>query len=274
VSLPRSYLYVPGDRSDRLEKAHGRGADALIADLEDAVAPGAKDAARDNIADWLDSRPASGHGPQIWVRVNSGDRQDDDLSAVATHPRVTGVFLPKVDAAEDVARADAFVTGLGGSARWAPMIESARGLVQAQAIAAAANVHQLHLGEMDLATDLGLTPTDGEEEMLHARSVLVIASRTAGLLPPAAPVSAEIDDTARYEETTRLLRSLGFFGRDCIHPAQLTVANRVFTPSEADVAWARDVLDAARTGPGAFRDREGAMVDEAILRRARRILGE
>jgi citrate lyase subunit beta / citryl-CoA lyase len=87
-------------------------------------------------------------------------------------------------------------------------------------------------------------------------------------------VSAEIDDTARYEETTRLLRSLGFFGRDCIHPAQLTVANRVLTPSEADVAWARDVLDAARTGLGAFRDREGAMVDEAILRRARRILGE
>ncbi|MGB4136077.1 MAG: CoA ester lyase, partial [Microbacterium sp.] len=264
MSAPRSFLYVPGDRPDRLAKSRGRGADAVIADLEDAVAPGDKDAARDRVSDWLDALP-TGPGPETWVRVNRGDRQDDDLR-VAAHPRVVGVLLPKVDRADEIVRAEAVVARLRPGLRWAPMIESAVGLVHLQEIAAAANVHQLHIGEMDYAADLGLTPTEGEEELLHARSALVVASRAAGLMPPSAPVSAEIDDAARYETTTRRLKAFGYFGRDCIHPAQVAVANRVFTPSAADIAWAHEVQERAAEGPGAFRDGRGAMVDEAVLR--------
>lgn len=274
MSIPRSYLYVPGDRPDRLAKAASRGADAIIADLEDAVAPAAKDRARDEVADWLDTAPDAGQqpGPQIWVRVNGGERRADDLRAVAGHPRLTGILLPKVDHADEIAAAAAMLPD-DVAVRWAPMIESAVGLVHVHEIAAAQNVHQLHIGEMDLAADLGLTPTRSERELLYARSLLVIASRAAGLVPPPAPVSAEIDDLGRFEQTTRRLDALGFVGRDCIHPAQVAVVNAVFTPSADDVAWATEVLARAESGPGAFRDSTGAMVDEALLRRARRIVG-
>lgn len=299
MSIPRSYLYVPGDRPDRLAKAASRGADAIIADLEDAVAPAAKDRARDEVADWLDAisdggppggtprglpggtpggtqggTPAGGTpgGTQIWVRVNGGERRADDLLAVVGHPRLTGILLPKVDHPDEIAAAAATLPD-GVAVRWAPMIESAVGLVHIHDIAAARNVHQLHLGEMDLAADLGLTPTRSERELLYARSLLVIASRAAGLVPPAAPVSAEIDDLDRFEQTTRRLDALGFVGRDCIHPAQVAVANAVFSPSGDDIAWATEVLARAEAGLGAFRDSRRAMVDEAVLRRARRIVG-
>lgn len=274
---PRSYLYVPGDREDRLTKSLKRGADAVIADLEDAVAPDAKDLARDQIVNWLD-RLQPGN-TQIWVRVNRGDRCEGDLRAVATHPKVSGVFLPKVDHPDELRDAQRIVAavrtagaasaGAAEQLRWAPMIESALGLVQIHHIAAAERVHQLHLGEMDLSADLGISPALDETELLYARSLLVIASRAAGLMPPAAPVSAEINDHAAYRQTSLRLRTMGFVGRDCIHPVQVEMANELFAPSPQEIAWASGVLEQAKTHPGAFRDADGLMVDEAVLRRAR-----
>jgi citrate lyase subunit beta / citryl-CoA lyase len=268
MTPPRSYLYVPGDRPDRLAKAGMRGADAIVADLEDAVAPAAKDAARDAVVDWLDS--LDGTDAEIWVRVDSGARRDDDLAAVASHPAVAGIFLPKVERAAELA--DAVSRPHSPHIRWAPMIESATGLANIHEIARTESAYQLHLGEMDLAADLGLAPTADESELLFARSLTVIASRAAGLVAPAAPVSAEIDGHDAFRRTTRRLRALGFSGRDCIHPVQVAICHAEFTPTESEVAWAADVVAAAAAGPGAYRDSNGAMVDEAVLRRARVIL--
>jgi citrate lyase subunit beta/citryl-CoA lyase len=127
---------------------------------------------------------------------------------------------------------------------------------------------------MDLAADLGLEPDEQGSQLGYARSLIVIASRHASLAAPAAPVSANIDATELLTADTQSLRRAGFFGRDCIHPAQVAVANGVFQPTPEELDWARRILADAATLGGAFRAPDGSMVDEAVLRRARAVLGE
>ena len=270
--IPRSYLYVPGDRADRLERAFSRDPDAVIADLEDAVAPPDKARALDTVSAWLMALGDNSLPAQVWVRVNDVDQREVEIRAIASAPCLSGLVLPKVDAATEVEDVTRLLAELGRSELLiAPMIESASGLVHLHQIAAVAGVHQLHLGEMDLAADLGLDPGADERELLHPRSQVVVASRHAGLLPPAAPVSAEISDREAFAATTDELRRLGFRGRDCIHPVQVVAANAVFSPTAEQLSWADEVLAKAGREPGAFRDSRGRMVDEAVLRRARSI---
>jgi citrate lyase subunit beta / citryl-CoA lyase len=267
---PRSFLFIPGDRPERLAKAFNRGADALIADLEDAVAVESKDTALDNVDAWLGS--LQGGEPNVWVRVNGPDRRITEIERLAGHARLAGIVLPKVEHPSDVGAVADQLDVLGSVALIAPMIESAVGFVNIHSIATAARVYQLHLGEVDLAADLGARPDPNGTEFLFARSLLVIASRAAALVPPAAPVTLEIEDVSSFEASTRQLMNLGFHGRDCVHPRQVEVANGVFSPSPDELAWAAAVLNDARANGGAFRDSTGAMVDEAVLRRARDLL--
>ncbi|MFJ4170749.1 HpcH/HpaI aldolase/citrate lyase family protein [Paenarthrobacter sp. NPDC089714] len=266
---PTSYLYVPGDRPDRLAKAFNRGAGAIIADLEDAVTEDNKDQALETVSNWLDSLP--GTPAPVWVRVNTGPRREHELRTLAGHRHLTGFFLPKADTPADVTGVHDLLHALGHPTSLAPMIESATALVNIHQIAAAPGVFQLHIGEMDLAADLGLSPGSEETELLYARSLLVIASRHAGLVQPAAPVSAEITNHDAFRASTHHLKRLGFTGRDCIHPAQVTITSDVFTPTPDEIHWASSVLAAATENHGAYRDAAGNMVDEAILRRARSI---
>ncbi|WP_404287758.1 HpcH/HpaI aldolase/citrate lyase family protein [Glutamicibacter arilaitensis] len=270
MTAPTSYLYVPGDRPDRLDKAFNRGAGAIIADLEDAVAEENKNLALDTIIRWLDGLPAK-HAP-VWVRLNTGRRQEKELHALASHPHLTGLFLPKADAARDVEEVHGLLQRGGHDLLLAPMIESATALVNIHDIAAAPGVYQLHIGEMDLAADLGLTSGPNESELLYARSLLVIASRHAGLLPPVAPVSTEIDDHDSFRASTQQLKRMGYTGRDCIHPTQIRIASEVFSPTTEEEVWATEVLAASSSNHGAYRDLAGNMVDEAVLRRARDIV--
>jgi citrate lyase subunit beta/citryl-CoA lyase len=271
---PRSYLYIPGDRPDRLAKGLTRGADALIADLEDAVTPDHKDAALEHVDAWLADQHHA--GAQIWVRVNTDPgRQAAELRRLAHHSQLAGFLLPKIEQPDTVRVAAELLDRLGCLGALAPMIESATGLVNIHQIARITGVYQLHLGEMDFAADLGLDPNPADPagtELLYARSLVVVASRAAGLVAPAAPVTAEINGTAHFEATTRHLRRLGFHGRDCIHPRQVELTNPIFTPTADELAWAAEVLESARSSPGAFRDGNGAMVDEAVLRSARALL--
>lgn len=269
MNLPYSYLYVPGDRPERLEKALRRGAGAIIADLEDAVIDRNKDTALANVMNWLDRLPLE-HIP-VWVRVNSGDRREHELRSLGGQSGITGFLLPKVDAAGEVYKAYSLLQGVGHNPRLAPMIESATALVNVHDIADAPGVYQLHMGEMDLAADMGLTPGPDEIELLYARSQLVVASKHAGLVPPVAPVSAEIIGLERYRFSTESLRRMGFVGRDCIHPTQVRIATEVFAPTEDEVAWAKEILAKSTHSYGAYRDSSGNMVDEAVLRRARDI---
>lgn len=266
----RSYLYVPGDRPDMLAKAFTRGADALIVDLEDAVAPAAKPAARDTVADWLTDM---GTAPvPVWVRINAGDERDTDVEAVAALPALSGLCVAKTDTSDELATLDRQLTLLKSPAQLAPLIESAAGVLAAPAIAAAPRVALLHLGEIDLAADLALTPGDDERELLFARSQIVLASRAANIAAPVAPVTANLGDLTHYRAGTTALKRLGFFGRACIHPSQIEIANEIYTPTEAETRWARDLLhQVASASQGAYRDSDGDMVDEAVVRRARRI---
>jgi citrate lyase subunit beta/citryl-CoA lyase len=290
-AVPRSYLYVPGDAGERLVRSHTRGADALIADLEDSVAPGRKSEARAQVARWLaePSATPSGHAtqglpgpPEKWVRLNEGDDATVDLKAIFG-PALNGVVLPKVSQVSDIERIADTLTRLERSHRWVPppvrimpLIETAMGLENARAIASAPRVFCLQPGELDLAAALGLAPGDDELELLMARAAIVTASAAAGLAPPVGAVNPRIDNLAALKTSTLRLRRLGFVGRAAIHPRQIPVIHAVFTPSPADVDRARRALaefDAARAaGHGVWQDADGRMVDEAVIRHSRRTL--
>jgi citrate lyase subunit beta / citryl-CoA lyase len=272
VRLPRSYLYVPGNAPDKLAKAAARGADALIVDLEDAVPPPAKEAATRAVVTWLRDTPAA--GPQLWVRVNDGALRQPDVAALANIPALTGLVLAKVRDAAEVAEVAAQLDASGdGDTLLMPLLETSGAVLDARAVAAAPRVHQLQVGEVDLAADAGITPGPDDAELAWVRGMVVLASAAAGIHPPVGPVSRLIQQTDQLAESTRAVRRQGFFGRACIHPAQLPVAHEVFTPTEEEVAEAREVLAAfdraTAAGSGVAVDSAGRMIDMAVVRGAR-----
>ena len=272
--IPRSWLYVPADDAGRLAKAAGRGADALIIDLEDGVAPTAKDAARKNLASFMDSAP---EGVAIWVRVTSDpDGLARDLS-VALHPRLNGIVLAKAESVEQLEFVAEKLQALPGEARGLmPLIETGRAVFSVADLASVAGVTQLQVGEADLRADLGVTFGEDESELLLVRQRVIIVTAAFGLLPPVAPVSVEFRDLAAFRTSTERLARMGFVGRACIHPAQIDISHEVFTPSAEELTAAKSLIQAAeaaaREGRGAFTDDDGRMVDEAVVRHARRVL--
>jgi citrate lyase subunit beta/citryl-CoA lyase len=270
VSVTLTYLYVPGDRPERFDKALTSGADAIVLDLEDAVAADRKVLARETVARWIAAlTPGS---VEVWVRVNPGALQEADIRAVA-HPHLAGVWLPKVGSASGVEQVDSLLADVCPHAAVSALIETAAGVFNALAIARAPRARFLQLGEVDLAADLGVEADDDGTALLFARSQVVAASVAAGIDPPPAAVSRNFRDGDALEADTRALARLGFVGRACIHPAQLEPVRRVFTPSQEEVRDARAVLaylDAADSGVAV--DTEGFLIDEAVARQARRVL--
>ena len=271
--IPRSYLFVPGDRPQLLAKALDRGADALILDLEDGVAAAAKANARATVAAWLRTGSPMAGATQLWVRVNSvPELAEADLEAVTPTGRLHGLVIPKAEDPEELAKLD---RQLRPSMRLQPLVESARGVLAMEQLAACPRVERIQLGEADLTADLGMDPATADDELDPIRLQVVVVSAAAHLLPPVGPASADFRNLELFETTTRRLRRLGFGARLTIHPAQVDVVNRVLTPTAEEQAWARDLLDsAARHGTGVFLDGDGKMVDEAVLRSARRILDQ
>lgn len=271
---PRSYLYVPGDRTDMLARALERGADAVIVDLEDAVPETGKEAARSNVARWLAERPGADLTSDVWVRVNNrADLMAADLAAVVSVSGLSGISIPKAedpDALEDLGGV------LPAGLRIIPLIETARGLLAAVDIARVSRVARLAVGEADLAAELGLDISVSDADLLPLRLQIVVASAAAGLVPPVGPVATDFRDLDALRRSTRELSRLGFGARSAIHPDQVPVINDVFTPSEKELERAGRIVDlaeaAARSGSGVFVDDDGRMVDEAVVRGARRIL--
>lgn len=277
--IPRSYLYVPADQPDKLAKASGSDADALILDLEDSVAAAGKQTARRQAREYVGSA-TPGATPQLWVRVNA-DTLDADVAAVA-RPGLRGVVVPKAEPGL-LASADAALTasenehGLpAGTFAVLALIESAAGVVRAEEVALAPRVVRLGLGEADLAGELALRPGPDREELWPIRSRIVVASAAAGILAPVGPVDTAVRDTGRLRETTLLLMRQGFRARTAISPRQLPTINEVFTPDPEEVAAARDLLDrlaeAERNGRGVALDRAGRLIDPAVVRGAREVL--
>ncbi|MGH9059609.1 MAG: HpcH/HpaI aldolase/citrate lyase family protein, partial [Acidimicrobiales bacterium] len=187
----RSLLYVPGDRSKMLDGALERGADVVVADLEDAVAPRSKGAARRAVATWLAGLATSGELPvEVWVRVNPGDLLADDVGAV-TRPGLSGVCLAKAESADELVHLDQLLSGaelaagmVSGSVGVLPLLESAQAVLAMGEIAAAPRVARLGVGEVDLSSELGVQLGPDEHELLWVRSQLVMYSAAAGLDAP------------------------------------------------------------------------------------------
>jgi len=270
--LLRSFLYVPGDRADRVVKALDAGADAVLIDLEDAVAFSAKEAARRVALDCLRSR--SGEGPAVWVRINSGEIGRADATALATEAAdLGGVVLAKCD---DLAWLDEIAARLPSSVALSPLIESALGLRRLDALCTHPRVTQCHLGEIDLLAELGARAEAGSQLLGHAQAELLYASAAAGILPPIGGVYAAFRDVEGFTADSVRLAQLGFAGRPALHPSQVPVINAAFRPSAEELATAAALVasydEALARGQGVVTDEEGKMVDEAVVRRARLLL--
>ena len=264
MSVARSYLFVPGNRPERFAKALASEADRVIVDLEDAVPEAEKDAARGALAAWATSERG------VFVRINAAETRwfDDDLR-VCGLPGVAGVMLPKAERAEEIARvADAAAT----SAAIVPLIETARGMWDALAIATTPRVQRLAFGSIDFQLDVGIHGDD--DELLHFRSQLVLVSRLAGIEPPIDGVTTALDDAATLRNDTMRARRLGFGAKLCIHPKQVAAVNACFAPTADELAWAKRVLDAAAAAKGAAVALDGRMIDRPLIRRAEEIVRE
>lgn len=264
----RSILFVPGDRDDRFAKALGSGADAVVFDLEDAVAADRKPVARDLVARLLSS-PRGAADPARLVRVNSTDSGllDADLRALEGLA-LDAVVLPKAMAAD-----------LAALPAWVPpvlaIVETARGLRGAPELAASPRVLALALGSVDLGAELGLEPRRDGQELLLARSALVVDCAVALLRAPIDSVYTSLADLDGLAAETELGRSLGMGGKLCVHPSQVPVVNAAFTPSAERVAWARAIVhayEAAVARGSGVVSVNGQMIDAPVVVRARSIL--
>jgi citrate lyase subunit beta/citryl-CoA lyase len=258
--MDRSYLFAPGHNAKLLGRVFRAGADAVMLDLEDAVPPDAKATARAMVAEALADHPA-------WVRVNAARTEwcEADLAAVGT--RAFGIRIPKCESADDVR----WVAERAPGKPIICAIESARGVLAAAEIAAAPGVRHLAMGGVDLQNDLNAG--NGNLQTLYVRSHLVVVSRAAGLEPPIDSVYPSLEDEAGLREQATFARSLGFFGKSAIHPRQLPVIHEVFTPSERELGWAREVVTAFEAAGGAALQLPGGeFVDLPVAQRARRLL--
>ncbi|MFL6675929.1 MAG: HpcH/HpaI aldolase/citrate lyase family protein [Massilia sp.] len=260
--LSRSYLFVPGNRAERFDKACAAGADQVIVDLEDAVPAADKLAAREALAAWLS--PAH----PVLVRVNSADSAwfRDDL-ALCARPGVAGIVLPKAEREADLA-----AVAEAGARSILPLIESALGLWNAAALARMPRVERLVFGSIDFSFDLGIK--EGHEQLLYARSQLVLASRVAGVAAPVDGVTTTFDDPEVVRADTLRARALGFGGKLCIHPKQLGPVNESFAPTVDELAWAGRVVTAAEAAQGGAVALDGKMVDRPVILIAQQMLEE
>jgi citrate lyase subunit beta/citryl-CoA lyase len=272
----RSVLYLPGSNSRALEKARTLPCDVVILDLEDAVAPDAKDMARDQV---LAALSAGGFGRrEVVVRVNGLDTpwgEADLAGLVRTAP--DAVLVPKVETTGDIARYDQRLAEAPEPTRLWAMVETCRILFHLEAVAAlsaSTRLCALVMGTNDLAKDMGAEPGP-ERTPLHPALALSVAAARAHGLAVVDGVFNGLDDVAGLEAECRQGRAFGFDGKTLIHPSQVDPCNRAFSPSPQQLAWARAVADAfadpANAGLGALRV-EGQMAERLHLARAERLL--
>jgi citrate lyase subunit beta/citryl-CoA lyase len=269
LQTARSFLFAPGSEERKLSRALESSADAVVADLEDAVAPAEKPAAR-NLA--LRLLTEAGPGPARLLRVNAAGTEwhHDDLSAVAD-AAVDGVVVPK--ATVDEVRTVGERVGLPIVA----IVETARGLREAFEIASDEHVEALMLGAVDLGLELGLEPRDDGQEILFARSSVVVDSAAARLRGPIDRVWVDVRDLDGLARDCAVGRSLGFRGKALVHPDQIAPTHEAFAPSESELARAREIVAAfdraVADGRGVVA-LDGEMIDAPVVERARELLSD
>ncbi|MCY4601927.1 MAG: CoA ester lyase [Acidobacteria bacterium] len=269
--IRRSLLFVPAVRPDRFPKALATGADAVCIDLEDGVAPDAKETARAAALDLL-----AGRGPsaaEVSLRINDAKTElgrTDLTELVESGARPDALMLPKVAGAEEIRAVDRALARAGGGLPLIVQIETAAGLLAADEIAAASsNVSAVFFGAIDLSADLGCVVE--WEALLYARSRVVLAAGAAGVSALDSPFMDVPALDALAEETGRV-RRLGFTGKAAIHPTQVPVIQAAFAPGAAETAWARKIVAAYERQQGGVLLVDGQLIELPVVRSARRTL--
>jgi len=291
MRLLRSMMFTPGNRPRFVAKAASAGADAIILDLEDSIPIAEKVATRPIVRQAIDDLVAAGQR-QVYVRVNplganktaySQDLAAGDVAAVLC-PDLTGIVLPKVEAAEEILELDRLMGELEraqgipeGQVELNPILETAKGIMNAPQIAAACprRVPRLAIGAGDLTHDLGIGWTQDETELLFARSWVVMVSRAAGIEPPIDGVYATLADAEGQAHSAKIAKQLGFQGKQCIHPQQVPLLNAIFGPSAEQIDYARRAIaafDQAVSEGKASILFEGKMLDYPVVERERELL--
>jgi len=282
IGLRRSTLILPVNIPRFVEKAHLRGADAVILDLEDAVPLHEKATARKLVRDAI-PHVARG-GAEVLVRVNNDTALLTEDVEAAVYPGLDGICLPKAESAKQVQTLDAQITDLErrrglptGHVELQLLIETPRGLLLIEEIASASpRVRSMSIGPEDYCLALGVDPSPDGMELLYGTSKLVTVCKACGVSPMGLLGSiAGFKDLAAFEQAAARARTLGCVGASCIHPDQVAVLNRVFSPPPEKVDRARTIVDAFEAGlkqGTASVNVAGAMVDIPVYRRAKHVL--
>jgi len=281
MELLRTILSVPGNRENMLEKSKHIHADVILLDLEDSVPYEEKSRARAIVKKWLPK--IMGNGSKVYVRINplDGGLAQEDLEAVIL-PGIDGISQPKPSTGQDIQKIDKIVTRLEkerglpeGHVRMLPWIETSLGLINAYDIASSSpRINGVIFGANDLVLETGMIRSEDGHELLYPRTKIVIAARAAGVSPIDTPYNNFKDEPGLIREAD-FVRKLGFSGKFVIHPSQIDIVNRIFRPTEEEVAYAKQVVTAfeeARTKGFASASLDGKMIDIPIAQRALKIL--
>lgn len=263
--LPSTYLFVPGNRSERFDKALASRAGAVIVDLEDAVEPADKAAARASFVAWY--RAATFAPDRVLLRINDESTPwfDDDV-AIMKETGVRGVVLPKAESAVQIERVGSVLSVSGFVIA---LVETAKGIVDVEELARAKHLQRIAFGTLDYALDLDVS--GDERGLLYPACRIALASRAAGIAAPIAGVTPEIGDESKLLADLAFARACGFGAKLCIHPKQVDAIDVAMRPSEAEIDWAKRVVAAAESGQGAVQV-DGRMVDRPVIAKALRTL--
>lgn len=265
TGLPTTYLFVPGNRPERFDKALNAGAGAVIIDLEDSVAPQDKLGARSDLGKWY--RANLGEADRIIVRINDETTEwfDEDMALIRVSG-IRGVMLPKAELVSQIARVG---NALSEAGFVIPIIETAQGMLNVDAITATGGVQRLAFGTLDYAVDLDLT--GDERGLIYPACRMALASKVAGIASPIAGVTADLGNEEILLADLAFARACGFGAKLCIHPKQVAAIHRALMPTDSELSWAQRVTAAAALGQGAVQV-DGKMVDRPVLLKAQGIL--
>ncbi len=269
----RSMLFAPGNKYELLQKFSKIQPDIAIIDLEDAVPDSEKQVARENLQKYAQEDKTA---VTTYVRVNALVSQHFEEDIRSIPPQIAGIVIPKVNDASDIERATQAIERNSVSAKILVGIETVKGLMSVQDIFGTASVFAAYFGAEDYVHDLGGLRTDGNNEVLFARTQIGISSRLFGV-PVVDQIVADFSDSERFMKEAQQAKSLGFTGKLCIHPSQVPLANQSFSSTPEEIQQAIELLkvyDEAVANGTASIVHNGQMVDEALAKQARRILSQ
>ncbi len=280
--IHRSMLILPVNNPKFVAKAHARGADAIVLDLEDAVPPSEKIEARKLLKDAI--RAVGAGGADVFVRVNNEDQLIEGDVEAALEPRIHGIFVPKIDSGDQVRRVERLIADkeqarnmAAGAISVSLHVESPRGILHLEEIAAAGTrTESMSMGVDDYCREMGVEASEEGEEVLYPLSKVAVVCAAHGIQPLGVVGSvAAFKDLTSFERAALRSKKLGFKGAYCIHPDQVQILNRVFSPTPAEIAHARKIVAAfeegLRSGKAAV-SLDNRMIDTPIYKQALRCL--